>query len=195
MANYCYNWMSFQGDEASIKELKEKAFGTYGDYEYLTKWVNGVIGKETKENFDTYEYGTRWFDFDVNMETFDDKLYDLVVTGDSAWSPPIEMAQAFCNHFNVECTIEYEESGNDFGGSTSINKDGELVDVQDYTYREWRYIQDAPSAIENLIEDLEFELGEGYVESVEEFLAEHPYLSDNDKKEIIEEINKKQIKL
>lgn len=186
MANYCYNWMSFTGSSSSIKELKEKAFGSYGDYKYFTKWVDGVIGKETKKDFDAYEYGTRWFEFDI--EECDE---EIVVCGDSAWSPPIEMAQAFCKHFNVECIIEYEESGNDFGGRASISNDGLVVSVEDYTYREWRYIQDEQCAIENLIEDLEDGLSEGYVESVEEFLSEHPYLIDSHKKEIIEEVNRR----
>lgn len=191
MANYCYNWMSFQGDEASIKELKEKAFDKYEGYNYFTKWVNDVIGKDTPEDFDAYEYGTKWFEFCIDDMTDG----EIVLSGDSAWSPPIGMAQAFCKHFNLKCEMEYDESGNDFGGSTSIDNDGYVVSTQDYTYREWKYIQDAPCAIGNLIDDLEYELSEGYVGSVEEFLSEHQYLTDSHKKEIIEEINERQVKI
>lgn len=181
MANNCYNWMIFTGDKTSIDRLEKEAFGTCNKYDYFTEWVNSVVNEKTEKKFDPYAYGTRWF----RAELSNTGNGELIVNGDSAWSPPIGMAQAFCSHFGLECEFEYEESGNDFGGKTTINSKGNVVEEENYSYREWRYIQDSDSAISNIIEDIQYDMLQGCFESLEDSLKDMDYLSKGDRNRIM----------
>lgn len=176
MANHCFNWIVFTGSKESLKKLETEAFKTYKNFNTFNDWVDSVIGNDDESHQDGYHYGTRWFDFDVH-EISDEHM---IVGGDSAWNPPIEMTRVFCEHFDLSARHEYEECGNDYGGYVEINKDGVITKEFDTTYDHWRYIEDPCSYFDNLMYDIEY----SNYESIDELLSCNHFLTDEEKKEI-----------
>ncbi len=184
MANYCYNWISFDGSKTALNKLEEK-LKTYDKAEYFTEWSEYVIGKgelDGGEGFEKkygtdfgvyYMYGTKWFDFEIECND-----NGLIVIGDSAWSPPIKLVEEICKKYELEACIEYEEPGCGFAGRTTFNQSG-IVKDEEYSYGEWRYI-------ENII-GWESDLSSMFTDehlTLEDVLEDCPYA----KKEEIEEI-------
>lgn len=146
MANNCFNWIRFEGSKTALDRL-EKKLKTYDKSQYFTEWSEYVIGKGKldggvgfQEKYGTefnvyYMYGTKWFDFSMDG---DDN--DLILHGDSAWSPPIKLIEEICKKYKLKAEHEYEEPGNDFGGVTTFDKNG-IIEEKDYSYDEWRYHQ------------------------------------------------------
>lgn len=144
MANYCNNWISFEGKKNSLDKLVKK-LKTYDKSKYFTEWCEYVIGKgklDGGEGFQKkygtdfnvyYMYGTKWFDFNIEGEGTHLRVY-----GDSAWSPPIKFVEEVCKKFQLKAEMEYEECGNDFAGRTTFDETG-ILKEEDYTYDEWRY--------------------------------------------------------
>ena len=173
MANNCYNWVHFTGSEESIKKLHDK-FNDYKNFNYFTDWGNHVldITNDTNEKtFDwCYKYGTKWWDFDIERPDID----ELIVIGDTAWSPPEQLMEEICKHYDIQCRIEFEEGGNDFGGYAEFNPEGK-IDEYNVSYRQWRYEQDPHCAIDDILNSLE------YCDfTLEDFEDDFEYMSDAD---------------
>ena len=64
--------------------------------------------------------------------------------GSSAWSPVIPFFQKICKTYQLESYGDYSESGNDFAGEFTINKEGELF-VKEMTYLEYEAINNPES--------------------------------------------------
>ena len=154
MANHCFNWVSIEGNEDTLKEIQNKIEKGMNEGEgYLTKIADLLLDENRHEHNEEslYDvYGTRWWDIDRNEIQGD----DLILIGSSAWSPPNILMQKISEKYQVKITIEFEECGNDFGGSeTYVN--GIMTGEINMSYREWLYYQDAEHAVQNLIEDVE----------------------------------------
>lgn len=154
MANYCFNWVIIEGNEDALKEIQSKIEeGMKVEEGYLTKVADLLLDENRHEHNEEslYDvYGTRWWDIDRNEIQGD----DLVLSGSSAWSPPNVLMQKISEKYQVKITIEFEECGNDFGGSeTYVN--GVMIEEVNMSYREWMYFQEPDYALQNLIEDLE----------------------------------------
>lgn len=171
MANHCNNWIHFMGSKESLEKI-EKALETYHKFSHFNNWVDSMIEftPPKDDNRDYYHYGTRWFDFTSN----NDGDGSLFVDGQSAWSPPLEMTRSLCEHFGVIAKHEYDEMGNDFGGFIRIHDNGYIAEQQEYSYNEWRYMEDADSYLDNLCYDIEHD--ELY-ESLEELMEDNKFLS------------------
>lgn len=171
MANHCNNWIHFMGSKESLEKI-EKALETYHKFSHFNNWVDSMIEftPPKDDNRDYYHYGTRWFEFTSN----NDGDGSLFVDGQSAWSPPLEMTRSLCEHFGVIAKHEYDEMGNDFGGFIRIDERGHVVEQQEYSYNEWRYMEDADSYLDNLCYDIEHD--ELY-ESLEELMEDNKFLS------------------
>jgi hypothetical protein len=180
MANHCYNWISFYGKKESLDKLA-KALETYENFTSFNDWVDSMIEYTPPKNDERvyYHYGTKWFDFEID----DNGDEHMLVRGDSAWSPPLEMTRSLCEHFGVGARHEFEESGCDFGGYWVIQDNGYVSEELDVTYNHWRYMEDSHSYMDNLINDLE---DESYG-SIEELLEDNKFLSNADSVEIIDE--------
>jgi len=183
MANHCFNWVNIYGEDRTLNRIVSK-LETYHDHKgSFLSWGDMVLNKEPEEEERSYYYyGTRWWDFEVQRERG-----GINVSGDSAWSPPIELIKQICVEYGVTATIEYEEPGCDFGGRTEFNELGEVVDEIDMSYSEWRYYS-YPDHIANIISDME-----DYIEfynSEDEVLKDYPFLNKQDTECIIEEYNK-----
>jgi hypothetical protein len=183
MANYCWNWVGFEGNKDTLKDLQRR-FEEGVKSENLVTLSNILFNEEKRieEISSLYdEYGTRWWDIDIDRNEIDNDF--LIVVGDSAWSPPSILIKRISEVYRVKATIEFEEMGNDFGGSeTFIN--GELVEEVTMTYREWNYHNSREYAIAYIIEDLQ-DSPEDYYESAEELLEDLSYMIEEDRNEIL----------
>lgn len=115
MANHCSNYISIYGrDVEKVSELfQEGIIYSYDDFKTMAQ-----ISEEELKDF-----GTKWFE--ISYKDFDNEV--LILSGDSAWSPPIGLFENLSSLYNVNITMQYEEGGCDFGGITSI-KDGVIVE-------------------------------------------------------------------
>lgn len=138
MANNCWNWVSFNGNEKKLDTL-EKLFKTYDKTNYFTEFGDIVLGKKPRDyksqHFDFYyTYGTKWWDFDIQRD--DDNC--LVIMGDSAWSPPLELTKRISSAYKLEVHHEFEEAGNDFAGK-HVYKNGNVLEQEDMTYQMYQF--------------------------------------------------------
>ena len=185
MANHCFNWVNIYGEDRTLNRIVSK-LETYHDHKgSFLSWGAMVLNKAQEadeEERSCYYYGTRWWDFEIQRERG-----EINVSGDSAWSPPIELIKQICVEYGVTATIEYEEPGCDFGGRTEFNELGEVVEEIDMPYNEWRYYSD-PEYIENIACDLQDNME--FYNSEDDVLKDYPFLNKQDTEYIIEEYNK-----
>ena len=180
MTNHCYNFISLNGDNKSIKELAKRLTDTYDKFHYLNGWCDYVLKFRDDFNYiqeedkrDYYHYGSKWFDFNVYV---DDNY--ITIQGDSAWSPMVKFTEDLCEVYNLSGSIEYEESGCDFGGYASYIGE-EKIDSGDFTYMEWKYRDDLTYWMENMIEylieldddELFLEIGEASIYASKEHIS------------------------
>jgi len=115
MANNCWNYVAITGDKRVVDTL-QKHFENYENTKYFTEFADAFFNKKRdykEQPFDFYyEYGTKWWDFewDRHSET------ELVIQGDSAWSPPLELLKRISKKYSCKVYAEYQEYGNDFAG-------------------------------------------------------------------------------
>lgn len=183
MPNWCSNEITISGDVTKIVQALESIenkedrnlFKTLIDIpqdEYEKDWYNTNLKY----------FGTKW---DVSYEECDPQEIDdngLILTPNTAWSPPIEFCVNLAKKYGVEVDMYYYESGMDFCGKAYINSDGTYSE-EDYGYMEGLYHFDVDFFwmeigwyVENAIEN---------GQSVEEFLEDYKYLSEEDKQELI----------
>ena len=155
MANYCYNNIHLEGDEVSIKELKDRLTDTYDKFKYLNGWCDYVlkIRDDFDYNFDKDKrdycyYGSKWFDFDFDVE---DSENELQISGDSAWSPLEKFTEELCKVYNLTGSIEYSEPGMDFAGITKFDFNGKTSE-ESWSYDEYQYREDSIQWVEDKIE-------------------------------------------
>lgn len=140
MANNCWNWVSFTGDKKTLNKLENK-FKKYDKTSWFTQFGDIVLDKKKREyegqHFDFYyQYGTKWWEFDIQRD--DDDC--LVIMGDSAWSPPLELTLKISKKYKLWVHHEFEEGGCDFAGKHEY-KNGEIITKDDMTYQEYRYLE------------------------------------------------------
>ena len=142
-----------------------------------------VLGKplsSVDDKFDGYAYGTKWWDFELRLEHD-----DLIVSGDSAWSPPLRLITEITKVFDVEAHGNYYECGMDFAGDYSAH-DG-VLDDNEMTCFEYDLLSDKDYAIGRLIEDINDETYD--LEYVED--AFKKYLTEEEWNEVLTETNNK----
>lgn len=161
MANDCWNKVIIRGDEETLKKIHHK----------FTRNENGIFSINNYKNlFDTdlsdmdeEDWGSKRF-----IPTSELTDGELLITGDSAWSPMIGLFETICAEYGVEATLEYDEPGNDFAGKVSWNSNGVITESYEWTYWEsllinrpvefweeisWRY--EDYDDFEDLVESLE----------------------------------------
>ena len=190
MANHCYNEIFLEGNEESIKELKDRLSGTYDKFNYLNGWCDYVLKVRDDFNYnfdedqrDHYFYGSRWFEFLVEDNDDDNTLQ---INGDSAWSPMEKFTEELCKVYNLSGNLEYSESGGDFAGITNFDSNGE-TSRQEFTYSEYEYkYLDRDYWIENQIEYLQ----DVSKEDIDDFVKEaSKYASEEDVTKVLNSLN------
>jgi len=121
MANNCWNYVAITGDKKRINTI-QKHFKNYDNTKWFTEFGDAFFNKKRNyegQEFDFYyEYGTKWWDFDWNRESDT----ELIVQGDTAWSPPLKLLKDISKKFNVKVYAEWQEYGMDFAGRATWNK-------------------------------------------------------------------------
>jgi hypothetical protein len=154
MANNCYNWVIIRG-EKDILDLLQTKFETYHSHEgTFSDWCDTFFTDKREKKNDVfeeiYDYGTKWFDFEVERRQDD----DLLISGDSAWSPPQGFLRGLSGEYAVLIRGEYEEAGSDFGGYADYENG--VMDDCCFTYREWMYINNEENFFYRLEDEVEY---------------------------------------
>jgi len=188
MANHCWNTMSITQYKDDDKQKIIDFFKSYENYDYLTHWGDSLlkpedrtVGEITMDN--CYKWGSRWWEFDLDVG--DDYIQ---IDGDSAWSPMCELASLISEVFECHVNLDYSEPGMDFAGIENY-KDGAMIDIQEFTYREYEYkFMDSHYHVQKIIEDIRDACYES--ETLEDFLHSVSYLNKSHKDEVQEEFAK-----
>lgn len=193
MANHCYNHMTIEVNKESDFNKLIEFFNSYKNYDTFSEWGDslndGFIPKDyNNHNEEIYPYGTRWWDFEVEATQMHLGSFEgnIDVYGDSAWAPPLGIAELISKAFNCDVFIEFSEPGMDFAGIyTYVN--GDLSTHKDYSYNEYQYLEcDAGYAFEQIIELI----NEGHYNNDDDLREDIHYMSDLDVKELVEIFNK-----
>lgn len=180
MPNWCSNQITISGDITKIVQALESI--EYKQENNVFRTLIDVPDAEDWYNTNLQYLGTKW---DVSYYECDPQEIDdngLVLTPNTAWSPPIEFCVNLAKKYGVEVDMYYYEAGMDFCGKAYINSDGTYSE-EDYGYMEGLYHfeedyfwMEIGWYVENAIEN---------GQSVEEFLEDYKYLSEEDKQELI----------
>ena len=119
----------------------------------------------------------------------------LVISGDTAWSPPLELMKRVSRRYQVEVLHEFEEPGCDFAGLHTY-KNGEVIDRKDYTYDEYTYINNYESWWDDMIDRINENPYDTWEEFVKDFIDDSVLniISSKDLQELKDEFNEKKIK-
>lgn len=199
MPNWCSNHITITGDKEKIQSIRRvlemeipldkrqeaNVFITLVGIppnmslnEYREKWYNTNVDN----------WGTKW-DVSYNESYFEFSENRITMSPDTAWSPPIGFAQSLCKRYGVKVEMFYEEPGNDFCGRTKIDEEGYLME-EDYTYIRGKYVLDREGFWNEIISNIEFAKEDDV--SLEEFILDYNYVTEEDKKEIEKLYNESQ---
>ena len=154
----------------------------YDKFNNLTDWTNHILGEERYKYPEDSPYdvvGTRWWDIDWDATDRDNQ--SMTVQGDSAWGPPIYLMELLAKEFDLKILIEFEESGNDFGGYNKYDKTG-ILEEHSVSYDQWTYEQDRCV----YFEQFKFYVNEGFYDDVKDVIDGHDFASKEDLKELIQ---------
>jgi hypothetical protein len=203
MPNWCSNTITITGDKKIISgmtRLIESIKKTEGEEPGVFHTLIGRDSRITQEKYDNGDwynsnverYGCKWdVSYDDCCFTLDEESISL--HPETAWSPPIEFCKSMVKEYkSIKIHIFYSEGGNDFCGQCDIYLDEEGIvccDEEDYGYSEGLYHLDIDGfwgEVESMVDSYCCE----EEKSAEEFVEDnYSYVSEEDKKEIIEMFN------
>lgn len=182
MPNWCSNEITITGDVTEIV----KALDSIENREERNLFKSLIDVPQDEYENDWYNtnlkyFGTKW---DVSHEECDPQEFDgeLVLTPNTAWSPPTEFCVNLAKKYGVEVEMYYHEGGMDFCGKTYINSDGTYRE-EDYRYVEGLYYFESDYFWLEIRDYVEYAIEED--KTIDEFLEEYTYLSEEDKQEVI----------
>ena len=191
MPNWCQNSITITGTEEQIGLLTRILNDVPKSEPEKCIVFESLIGREPEISKEEYEqggwynantgwYGTKWdvSYADCNFTFEKDCIY---LYPDTAWSPPINFGVVLHKMYGVNVEMSYSEGGNDFCGKSFINENG-LVE-EDYGYIEGNYRFDEEYFWESLFQN-ELEYAIDNETSVDDFVAQFPYVDTEDAKEI-----------
>lgn len=187
MANYCWNWAEITGSKETLDIIEER-FKKYNDWQgTFTEFSRMVLGLDPNvvpehETIDEmfnriYTYGTKWWDLTLDRQSPD----TLCISGDSAWSPPLQLLTMMTKVFDVKIEGEYSEPGCDFGGFYTIDEG--VCDDNEMTYFEYELASDRENALNRLIEDM----NEDFIDLEYAEKKYKQYLTDEEWNEVLTE--------
>jgi hypothetical protein len=190
MPNWCNNNIRIYGDEGTIRTLTAVLKGLKQE----DKVFESLIGLPT--HLTTSQYNESWYDTNVNwfgtkwdisydQHTFDYTKDDISFSCETAWSPPIPFMENLCKMYQVNGHIYYSEGGIGFTGETTFTwQDGELdVFDQEFGFLEGMYILSKEEFWSEVDYSLDCVSDED--QSLEDFLNQYTFVSEEDKKELI----------
>ena len=195
MPNWCNNYIKISGDESTIRTLTSviKSLKSSDDNGPSDKVFQSLIGLPPHMSDGDYEekwyntniewFGTKWdISYEEHMFTFDKD--EITISCETAWSPPIPFLQNLCQMYKVNAYLFYSEGGVGFAGETTFNwVDGELEVYDDecgylegiYKYSNEEFWSEVEYRADSILDE---------DQSLEDFLSEFPFVSDEDKVEL-----------
>ena len=188
MPNWCLNSATFI---CPTKTIFDELLESINNDTWFQTFAS--LGLDKNEYQDGYErtralevWHTKWTPQSIEVLDTVDDTFTIVLSFETAWSPPIGVYGKMKSDFNIYTTAFYEELGCEFFGRCIFSKEQEL----DETY-------DVPSNItdlNNLREVLGSELND-YMESTFEDLEQQWLEEDEENEEVDEEDEVTQITL
>lgn len=203
MPNYCYNHMTIETKSKNDFDALLKFFNSYKVFENLsisknynvfTEWCDSINDELMKKDYThgaMYAYGTKWWDFE--FESSEDHLsgqdFTIDVFGDSAWAPPLGLAELLSKAFDCEVRIEFSEPGMNFAGIYTY-VDGNPTEEKDYEYNEFQYLEvDRDYALDSIVENINY----GFYEDEDSLRKDVNYMREEDIEYLVEKLNKVEV--
>ena len=117
MPNWCFNTVTFSGDEENLNALNI----ALADAKKAEKEENQA---QKIHNLGDVVEG---YFFDIYFEVYDDHI---TLQYQTRWSPNQEDLALLCKEYKVSAEHEYSESGMQIYGTTTYNESGEYTDEQ-----------------------------------------------------------------
>lgn len=179
MANNCYNYITLSGSASEIQIFSEFLNSHKGENGEENTLLYLNLKRSFAEEITRNDAG--WFDMDLHE--YHESEEEFIISGDSAWSPCLELFTAISEKFpNLEIRYEYEEGGCDFAGWAEI-QNGQCAD-NCFTFWEGRKQTDYDHALSQATEE-----AQTYDGTEEEFLDEEFYtiFSEEQQAELLRE--------
>lgn len=186
MPNWCANTITITGDKVNILRIKDMMDSIENKSESnLFQTLVGIPDYMTES-----EYQEKWYDTNVNnWGTKWDVSYDdacpqfseeeIVLSPDTAWSPPIGFGAQLAKLYQVDVELYYTEPGCDFCGKTYCDSEGGISE-EDYSYCEGLFVFDREYFWTEMESQAEYFILESE-QTLEQFLETFPYV---DKEEL-----------
>jgi hypothetical protein len=195
MPNWCNNYIKISGDEGTIRTLTSviKSLKSSDDDGPSDNVFQSLIGipqhmsegdyKEKWYDTNIEWFGTKW-DISYCEHSFTFEKDEITLSCETAWSPPIPFLENLCKMYKVNAYLFYSEGGIGFAGETTFNwVDGELEVYDDecgylegmYKYSREEFWSEVEYRTDCILDE---------EQSLEDFLGEFPFVSDEDKEEL-----------
>jgi hypothetical protein len=195
MPNWCSNSIVIEGDVDKIKKIKD-VLSTMDKEGGIFETLVGRDENITEEEFqkggwydhNINRYGCKWdinWD-DSNVDTDSDDC--ITMSPQTAWSPPEGFCRLLAEQYGVNVNLEYSESGCNFAGKLSVGPDGDIENVT-YGFLEGLYYIDEDYFWMEVRNNLEYEFDEDEPRTIEEWLEDFSFVSDNCKHELTDLYN------
>jgi hypothetical protein len=190
MPNWCSNYITITGDKKSI-QLLTRVFEDIPQEKRSDSIIfETLIGREPEMSDTEYKsggwydaniswFGTKW-DVSYNECQFQFTEDCIIMSPETAWSPPIGFGVRLHEKYGVNVELQYEEPGCDFCGRTTI--ENQSVVEEDFNFLEGKYILDNESFWYEVESDIEYAMDSDT--SVDEFLRRFDFVSEEDLEEI-----------
>ena len=175
MANNCFNYVSFSGENEILKKIEEKfnALKNEGlNYENYHKLFESDMDMS---DYDFSDELPKWYHPD-DVEFINDNI--LYINGDSAWTPVTELVGLISEKYKVSANINYEEQGNNFAGEETYNEEGLCILSEEHTY--WEGLFKKGDFYD------EFESNAEYMDDLDEFFEENDLKDKVDMDKVME---------
>ena len=195
MPNWCNNYIKISGDEGTIRTLTSvikslKSSDDNGPSDDVFKSLIGLPqhmsdGDYKEKWYDTNIewFGTKWdISYEEHMFTFSKD--EITLSCETAWSPPIPFLENLCKMYKVNAYLFYSEGGVGFAGESTFNwVNGELEVYDDecgylegiYKYSNEEFWSEVEYRADSILDE---------DQSLEDFLGEFEFVSDEDKVEL-----------
>ena len=197
MPNWCYNHLTITGEKKNLDRIKFHLEDIEKKDDVTPGIFMSLVGRDQSIDLNEYEHGG-WYQSNVdywgckwdisydesNVEYNDDSI---VMSFDSAWSPPVKFIQHLGRLFDVECELYYEEPGCDFCGKSFYNKQDGLIE-EDYSYDEGRFYFEKDNFFESLDDNMDYLFEDGDEVTFEMVKEKYPFITEEKDLKILEEI-------
>jgi hypothetical protein len=190
MPNWCSNYITITGDKKSIQLLTRVLEDIPQEKRSDSIIFETLIGREPEMSDTEYKSGG-WYDaniswfgpkWDVSYNECQFQFTEdcIIMSPETAWSPPIGFGVRLHEKYGVNVELQYEEPGCDFCGRTTI--ENQSVVEEDFNFLEGKYILDNESFWYEVESDIEYAMDSDT--SVDEFLRRFDFVSEEDLEEI-----------